>query len=105
MLIDFIKQLFGMDNTPKEPPKHIDNLALYYFDSCPYCRAVLRQLKRLNISVELRHIHKDDSHKQTLVKNGGKKTVPCLLIDKDSKSAKWMYESMDIIEYLNQNYA
>ena len=104
MIFDWIKNSLGLEKGPVEPPKHIDNLALYYFDTCPYCRAVTRQMKRLNISVELRNIHRNEDHLKALMKHGGKRTVPCLLIEKDSKKGKWMYESMDIIAYLNKQY-
>ncbi|MFW5998350.1 MAG: glutaredoxin family protein [Halanaerobiaceae bacterium] len=75
------------------------NLVLYYFPSCPYCQKVLRFLKRNNIEINLRNIHKDKAADKKLVEVGGKRQVPCLFID-----GKPMYESDDIIEWFKNNY-
>ena len=38
-----------------------------------------------------------------LLRIGGKRKVPCLRIKKDSKD-QWMYNSKDIIEYLQTSF-
>lgn len=75
--------------------------SLYYYDSCPYCRMVLQEISRLNIEVEKRNIMLSEEHYQALVKGGGDQMVPCLLIEEGS-SQQWLYESRDIIRYLQQ---
>jgi glutaredoxin len=73
-------------------------LALYYFESCPFCVMVLRAIEKLNIAVEYRDIFSDSEHLNKLVSDTGKRTVPCLYID-----GKPMFESSDIMDWLAQN--
>ena len=74
-------------------------LDLYKFDTCPYCRRVLKYLEESGRSdVTLHDIRENDEDLLYLVRNGGKNQVPCLFID-----GKPMYESMDIIEWLKAN--
>ena len=46
----------------------------------------------------------DPSHKNTLVSEGGEYKVPCLAITEDGRT-RWLYESSDIIAYLEQRFA
>jgi glutaredoxin 2 len=73
--------------------------SLYYYNSCPFCVRVLRVLQGLEIDVELRDILSDSTHRNALQAATGRTMVPCLRIDKGEKS-QWMFESMDIIRYL-----
>lgn len=61
----------------------------------------MKVIDKLKIKVELKNIDTDESSLERLNKDTGKKTVPCLYIDN-----KPMFESLDIIEYLeaNQNH-
>ncbi|MFT6069661.1 MAG: glutaredoxin [Bacteriovoracaceae bacterium] len=74
------------------------HLALYYFESCPFCVMVLRTIEKLNIDVEYRDIFSVKEHLNKLVSDTGKQTVPCLYID-----GKPMFESSDIMDWLEQN--
>lgn len=74
------------------------NLALYYFESCPFCVMVLRTVQQLNLDVELRDIFTEKKHLDKLVSDTGKRTVPCLYID-----GKPMFESSDIMDWLGEN--
>ena len=73
--------------------------SLYYYDTCPFCRRVLNTLPKVNADVELRNIMRDRQHRQDLINGGGRSTVPCLRIDQGGNT-QWMYESMDIIRFL-----
>lgn len=73
--------------------------SLYYYDSCPFCARVLRSLQGVNVKVELRNILSDSQHRTALQKATKRTTVPCLRIDNGSDS-QWMFESMDIMRYL-----
>lgn len=81
------------------------NLALYHFESCPYCERVRDALRRLEIDVELRNVQTDPKRRQELVAATGKQMVPCLRIEKPGGSARWMHESADIIRYLESEVA
>jgi len=79
-----------------------NNLALYHYDSCPFCAKTRQAIDALGLSVELRNIQHHHKHHIDL-KNGGNKTqVPCLRIEQASGEAQWLYESDDIINFLAQ---
>lgn len=103
MMFGIIKNLIS--STPRGPKIMVENMALYYYPSCPFCRTVLSQVKRLNLDLELRNIHQLDQHKADLIAGGGRKTVPCLRIDKTEGDTQWMYESMDIIDFLKSKFS
>ncbi|MBQ9438076.1 MAG: glutathione S-transferase N-terminal domain-containing protein [Lachnospiraceae bacterium] len=74
-------------------------LELFKFETCPYCRRVLDYLAETGrTDVELRDIHESKENEERLVREGGKKQVPCLFID-----GKPMYESLDIIAWLKEH--
>ncbi len=75
-------------------------LTLYYRPSCPYCQAVLGEIEALSIKVTLKDISADPALIDELVKLGGKKQVPYLV---DTERGEKMYESQDIIAYLNEH--
>ncbi|MCH8847279.1 MAG: glutathione S-transferase N-terminal domain-containing protein [Proteobacteria bacterium] len=79
------------------------NLSLYQFHACPFCVKVRRTLHKLNVNIEL-HDAKTDKIGNELLKEGGKRKVPCLRIEKDGK-VQWMYNSKDIIVYLQNSFA
>ncbi len=76
-------------------------LELFYFESCPFCQIVLREIQNLNIesNIDKLNIHDDPSALERLVNMNGKRQVPCLVID-----GKPMLESSQIIEFLQQNF-
>ena len=103
-MFNFIKKLKNSPQTEQDsiPPEKIAGLSLYYFPSCPYCRIVLKQLKSMSLDINLFNIHEQNSFKKELIAGGGKKTVPCLRIENQQKPPTWMYESMDIVAYLQK---
>jgi len=79
-------------------------LSLYQFHACPFCVKTRRALHRLNVPVTLRDAKHDPVHRQALLEGGGRVKVPCLRIDEGDKTT-WMYESKDIIAYLDGRFA
>ncbi len=73
---------------------YLDNMSLYYRKTCPYCQKVLAFMDENQINMDKRDILQP-GNQNDLVRIGGKKQVPCLVID-----GKAMYESDDIISYL-----
>ena len=57
-----------------------------------------------SINIELRDIMNDELARQELLQGGGKAVVPCLRI-KNGESVDWLYESMDIIRYLDDRFS
>jgi glutaredoxin 3 len=86
-----------------DTPHHVEvhyqaekpELTLYYFSECPYCQRVLKTIRDLGLSVELRNIRETAAYREELIRGGGKSQVPCLFID-----SKPLYESQDIMAYL-----
>ncbi|WP_028694688.1 glutaredoxin family protein [Pseudomonas cremoricolorata] len=79
-------------------------LALYQFHACPFCVKTRRAMHRLNVPVTLRDAKHDPVHRQALLEGGGRIKVPCLRIE-EAGQVRWMYESNDIIAYLDQRFA
>ena len=81
-----------------------DHLALYHLESCPFCLMVRAAIDRLGIDVELRSITQDPDHYDDLVDARGRATVPVLRITSPDGEERWMPESRDIIQYLENTY-
>ncbi len=80
-------------------------LALYQFTSCPFCIKVRRAMKRLSLNIELRDTQHNPTFREQLLEGGGEIKVPCLRITKDNGETTWMYESRDIINYLEKEFS
>ncbi len=79
-------------------------MALYHFQGCPFCIKTRRVIRRLNLNIELKDAKNDATHRETLMRRGGYIRVPCLRIKDGSQSEQWMYESNDIINYLESRF-
>lgn len=87
-----------------EEQKQLDEataqLKLYQFHACPFCVKVRREIRRLNLKIELVDALKDKTAEERLINEGGKRQVPCLYIVNEDKSVTWLYESNAIMIYL-----
>ncbi|PLC55404.1 glutaredoxin [Pollutimonas nitritireducens] len=83
--------------------KEAAGLSLYQFHACPFCVKTRRAMHRLNVPVALQDA-KASPMRERLLEGGGKVKVPCLRIEESGKS-RWLYESNDIIAYLEQRFA
>lgn len=81
------------------------NLALYQFNTCPFCIKVRREITRLSLNIEKYDALNDQTARAELAQNGGQIKVPCLRITDASGKHTWMYESGDIITYLRERFA
>ncbi|CAB3846326.1 MULTISPECIES: glutaredoxin family protein [Achromobacter] len=79
-------------------------LSLYQFQACPFCVKTRRAMHRLNVPVTLHDAKNDPQAREQLLAGGGKIKVPCLRIE-DADGTRWMYESSEIIKYLDQRFA
>lgn len=79
-----------------------EHMSLYQLNACPFCVKVRRAMKRQGLNIELRDIHQGN-YLEELIANGGKRTVPCLRIDSADGNTTWMYESSDIVAYLDKH--
>ena len=88
----------------KQVEEQTAGLALYQFQACPFCVKTRRAMHKLNLPIALRDVKKDPEHREALLAGGGRIKVPCLRIEEEGRTA-WMYESNDIIAYLNKRFA
>ena len=82
----------------------LKNLSLYQFETCPFCVKVRRAMQRLNLPIELRDARAPGQFRTELIEQGGRLMAPCLRIDHSDGTTEWMYESDDIIAYLEENF-
>ncbi|MGO3740530.1 glutathione S-transferase N-terminal domain-containing protein [Marinomonas foliarum] len=80
------------------------NLALYQFFACPFCIKTRRAIYKLNLPIEKRNAQEGSPHREALLQGGGKVKVPCLRIEEEGK-VEWLYESSEIIRYLEKRFA
>ncbi len=83
--------------------KNLDQLSLYYKDTCPFCQKVLDVMNKLNLNIK-RCSTFEATHLEALTTQGGRRQVPCLLIESDQGNV-WLYESEDIINYLTEMFS
>ena len=87
-----------------EEQKKLDDatsqLKLYQFEACPFCVKVRREIRRLNLNIQLVDALHDKAAEEKLITEGGKRQVPCLYIVNEDQSVTWLYESSAIIIYL-----
>jgi glutaredoxin len=80
-------------------------IALYQFNTCPFCIKVRQEIRRLSLNIERRDAQKNEQHRDDLLRGGGHVKVPCLKITDASGHVEWLYESGKIIEYLRGRFA
>ena len=81
------------------------SLTLYQYEACPFCVKVRRSMKRQALTIATRDVKRSESAKEELLAGGGDLKVPCLRIDRGEQGYQWMYESGDIIQYLESRFA
>ena len=80
-------------------------LVLYHFPTCPFCIKVRREMARMSLPIALRDAQHNPEHRADLLQGGGKIQTPCLQIADGQGNVQWMYESNDIIKYLQQRFS
>jgi glutaredoxin len=78
------------------------HLSLYQLPACPFCVKVRRAIKRNGLNIELRNINQNENYREELIKEGGKRTVPCLKITDENEQVTWLYESSEVVNYLQK---
>ncbi len=85
--------------------KEVGNLTLYQFQTCPFCIKVKRNNKRLSLKIETRDAQHNQTYREELLQGGGQVKVPCLRIVDEKGNDSWMYESDEIMKYLQDRFA
>ena len=74
-------------------------MLLHQFQSCPFCKKVRSKLEELDLDYETREVPRDKSKRTTIKELSGQIKVPVLEDD-----GKVIYDSSDIVDYLEENY-
>jgi glutathione S-transferase len=81
-----------------DPKKRLE---LYDYEGCPYCRKVREVLCELDLDYVSHPVARGGRRRGALQRLGGKMQVPYLV---DPNTGAGLYESDDIIDYLNRRY-
>ena len=106
VLIDFLTRPKPLERPPQAQravQEATRGLALYQFYACPFCIKTRRAIHALNLQIETRDARNDPRHRQALKSGGGMIQVPCLRIEEGGE-VRWMYESAQIIAYLERRF-
>ncbi len=85
--------------TGRQAPERL--LELYDYEGCPYCRKVREHLCELDLDVLVHPVAHGSARRAELRQLGGRVQVPYLV---DPNRGQAMYESEDILAYLDQHY-
>lgn len=88
----------------KKVDRQASCLTLYDCNQRPFNNKIQRHLKHLNVDVTVKNLNRCHVFQKELLSGGGRAQVPCLRIDTQNGS-RWLYESDDIIRYLNRKFA
>ena len=93
------------DSEQRDVDEQAGNLVMYQFLTCPFCIRTRRAMKRLSLNIETRDALRHAPSRQQLLEGGGRIKVPCLRITGADNSVEWLYESSEIIKYLEESFA
>ena len=77
-----------------------ESYILYQSPFCGFCARVERFLESHDMVLPTKNTIIDPETRRELIEGGGRSTVPCLRIEAEDGSVRWMYESLDIMDYL-----
>ena len=80
------------------------DLALYEFQTCPFCIKVRQEMRRLSLDITRVDAQHPGPARTELLAQGGQTKVPCLKIT-DAAGSRWLYDSEKIIGYLRERFA
>ncbi len=106
VLIDWLtrpRKLRRPEEQQREVQVQLGELSLYQLYACPFCVKVRRAMHRLNLPIETRSTKQGSEFRQELQAEGGRLKVPCLRISEGDES-RWLYESAEIIRYLEARF-
>jgi glutaredoxin len=107
VFLDWISRPSKMERTPeqqKQVEEELQGMTLYQLYACPFCIKTRRALHRLNLPMQTKAVNVGSPFREELEQGGGRIQVPCLRIKKQGSDDVWMYESTDIIGFLEQRF-
>jgi glutathione S-transferase len=99
-LASLVRGQRGTFATPSTAPAQ--PLELWSFEASPFCRLVRERLCELELPYLLHNVGRGSAHREAFAVRFGKLQVPYLL---DPNTGKGLYESNEILAYLDATYA
>ena len=81
------------------------SLALYQFNTCPFCIKVRQEMRRLSLTVDKRDAQHNAANRDALLQGSGATKVPCLKITDSNGQTRWLQDSNAIVAYLRERFA
>jgi glutaredoxin len=104
--IDFItrgSKLKRTSQAQQQVETELEKISLYQFFACPFCIKTRRAMYKLNLPIVKRNASQGSPYRDELLEGGGRVQTPCLRIEKDD-AVEWLYESSEIIRYLEKRF-
>ena len=80
------------------------SLALYQFNTCPFCIKVRQGMRRLSLPIEKRDAQHNAAHREELLQSSGANKVPCLKISQANGETRWLQDSNAIVAHLRERF-
>jgi len=80
------------------------SLALYQFNTCPFCIKVRQEMRRLSLPIEKRDAQHNAANREELLQSSGATKVPCLKITEANGETRWLQDSNAIVAHLRERF-
>ena len=80
------------------------SLALYQFNTCPFCIKVRQEMRALALPIDKRDAQHNSANRDELVQGSGASKVPCLKITDSNGQTRWLQDSNAIVAYLRERF-
>jgi glutaredoxin len=80
------------------------SLALYQFNTCPFCIKVRQEMRRLSLPIEKRDAQHHVANRDELQQGSGATKVPCLKITEANGQVRWLQDSNAIVAHLRERF-
>jgi glutaredoxin len=80
------------------------SLALYQFNTCPFCIKVRQEMRRLSLPIKKRDAQHHVANRDELLQGSGATKVPCLKITQANGEARWLQDSNAIVAHLRERF-
>jgi glutaredoxin len=80
------------------------SLALYQFNTCPFCIKVRQEMRRLSLPIEKRDAQHHVANRDELLQGSGATKVPCLKISQANGETRWLQDSNAIVAHLRERF-
>ena len=108
LLKERLTQPQGVQRSPEAQAsvdQQCQSLALYQFNTCPFCIKVRQEMRRLSLPIEKRDAQHNAANRDELLQGSGATKVPCLKISQANGEVRWLQDSNAIVSYLRERFA